>query len=45
VAQLCLGRRAIEAFPTVQGRQTPVNLLTELGKLHGTDLLMFLQKP
>jgi hypothetical protein len=45
MAQLRQGCRAIEAFTTVQGRETPVNLLTELGKLHGTDLLMFLKKP
>jgi hypothetical protein len=45
VAQLRQGRRAIEAFPTVQGREAPVDLLTELGKLHGADLLMFLKQP
>ena len=44
VAQLRQGRRAIDAFPTLQGRQTPVALLAELGKLRGADFLMLLQE-
>jgi hypothetical protein len=45
LAELRLGRRAIDAFATFQGCQTPVALLAELGKLHGADLLMLLKEP
>jgi hypothetical protein len=44
LAKLCQGRRTIDAFSTLQGRQTLVNLLAELGKLHSADLLMLLKE-
>jgi hypothetical protein len=45
LTELCQGCRTIDAFPTVQGRETSVDPLVKLSKLRYADFLMLFQEP